>query len=117
VELNPEPATVKGCSAAGRARNEEHDGHCHGPVVQLGVHAALSRRRSRVQIPSGPLPSSDPLQAARTRLPGRVAQLVERAPEKREVTGSTPVPTTGICLDQGVRCLDCGTRPEMTTLS
>src|SRR5665213_1886512 len=26
-----------------------------GPVVQLGVHAALSRRRSRVQIPSGPL--------------------------------------------------------------
>jgi hypothetical protein len=29
------------------------------------------------------------------RLPGRVAQLVERAPEKREVTGSTPVPTTG----------------------
>ncbi len=27
-------------------------------------------------------------------VPGRVAQLVERAPEKREVTGSTPVPTT-----------------------
>jgi hypothetical protein len=27
-------------------------------------------------------------------LPGRVAQLVERAPEKREVTGSTPVPAT-----------------------
>jgi hypothetical protein len=25
---------------------------------------------------------------------GRVAQLVERAPEKREVTGSMPVPTT-----------------------
>src|ERR1700733_9648974 len=25
---------------------------------------------------------------------GRIAQLVERAPEKREVTGSTPVPTT-----------------------
>ena len=25
---------------------------------------------------------------------GRVAQLAERAPEKREVTGSTPVPTT-----------------------
>ena len=31
-------------------------------------------------------------------LPGRVAQLVERAPEKREVTGSTPVPTT--CMAQ-----------------
>ena len=31
----------------------------------------------------------------RPRLCGRVAQLVERAPEKREVTGSTPVPTTG----------------------
>ena len=27
---------------------------------------------------------------------GRVAQLAERAPEKREVTGSTPVPTTTI---------------------
>jgi hypothetical protein len=37
----------------------------HGPVVQLGVHAALSRRRSRVQIPSGPLPNSDPLTGGR----------------------------------------------------
>jgi hypothetical protein len=35
------------------------------------------------------------LRAVGARLPGRVAQLVERAPEKREVTGSTPVPTTG----------------------
>src|SRR5205823_13715595 len=26
-----------------------------GPVLQFGVHAALSRRRPRVQIPSGPL--------------------------------------------------------------
>ena len=26
----------------------------HGPVVQPGVHAGLSSRRSRVQIPSGP---------------------------------------------------------------
>ncbi len=26
-----------------------------GPVVQPGVHAGLSSRRSRVQIPSGPL--------------------------------------------------------------
>gem|GEM_PF-4345662 len=33
-----------------------------GPVVQSGVHAALSRRRSRVQIPSGPL--------GETRIPG-----------------------------------------------
>src|SRR5580692_5329533 len=37
-------------------------------------------------------------------VPGRVAQLVERAPEKREVTGSTPVPTTGNFLIRG--CLD-----------
>ena len=29
----------------------------HGPVVQPGVHAALSRRRSRVQISSGPPPT------------------------------------------------------------
>jgi hypothetical protein len=38
------------------------------------------------------------LRAVGVRLPGRVAQLVERAPEKREVTGSTPVPTTGEVL-------------------
>ena len=38
------------------------------------------------------------LRAVGARLPGRVAQLVERAPEKREVTGSTPVPTTGKVL-------------------
>ena len=37
-----------------------------GPVVQLGVHAGLSSRRSRVQIPSGPL------QAAR--FAGRLAR-------------------------------------------
>ena len=30
--------------------------------------------------------------------PGRVAQLVERAPEKREVRGSIPRPTTGDVL-------------------
>ena len=64
-----------------------------GPVVQFGVHAGLSSRRSRVQIPSGPLWSND-----HRRRPGntwgRVAQLAERPPEKRKVTGSTPVPTT-----------------------
>jgi hypothetical protein len=64
--------------------------------VQLGVHAALSRRRSRVQIPSGPPPRSGPPSGGGAWVPGRVAQLVERAPEKREVTGSTPVPTTGL---------------------
>ena len=58
-----------------------------GPVVQFGVHAALSRRRSRVQIPSGPPGSSGSR-------PGRVAQSAEHAPEKRGVTGSTPVPAT-----------------------
>ena len=44
-----------------------------GPVEQLGVLATLSRWRSRVQIPSGPLRS------ARTYVgggPGQVAQLV-----------------------------------------
>ena len=41
------------------------------------------------------------LRAGGARLPGRVAQLVERAPEKREVTGSTPVPTTGKSLFRG----------------
>ena len=56
-------------------------------MVQLGVHAALSRRRSRVQIPSGP---PNTLTGVRC----RVAQLVEHTPEKRGVTGSTPVSTT-----------------------
>ena len=87
-----------------------------GPVVQPGVHAGLSSRRSRVQIPSGPLlcrgwcssagpgccgsPSGTTVSLAAiwsrpgNRASGRVAQLVERAPEKREVTGSMPVPTT-----------------------
>ena len=59
-----------------------------GPVVQLGVHVGLSSRRSRVQIPSGPQTDIS--------VGGRVAQLVERAPEKREVTGSTPVSTTNM---------------------
>ena len=58
--------------------------------MQFGVHAGLSSRRSRVQIPSGPRRGSHPAH-------GRVAQLVERAPEKREVTGSMPVPTTHLC--------------------
>ena len=65
------------------------EGNHHGPVVQSGVHAGLSSRRSRVQIPSGP---QGPSTGGRDF--GRVAQLAERAPEKREVTGSTPVPTT-----------------------
>src|SRR5688572_16981082 len=58
-----------------------------GPVVQFGVHAALSRRRSRVQISSGP-------REPHTGSPGRVAQLAEHAPEKRGVAGSTPAPAT-----------------------
>ena len=64
--------------------------------MQFGVHAALSRRRPRVQIPSGPLGiGSCPLP------PGRVAQLAERAPEKREVAGSTPAPATLSALAPG----------------
>ena len=86
---------MKGCSAGGRWPVRSTAERRHGPVVQLGVHAALSRRRSRVQIPSGPPPRSSLPGAGRTWLPGRVAQLVERAPEKREVRGSMPRPTTG----------------------
>ena len=41
----------------------------HGPVEQLGVLATLSRWRSRVQIPSGPLSRGAPR-------PGQVAQSV-----------------------------------------
>ena len=88
---------MKGCSKGRwRHRSGEHHGDfaVYGPVVQLGVHAALSRRRSRVQIPSGPPPGPIGQEDDCAWSPGRVAQLVERAPEKREVTGSTPVPTT-----------------------
>jgi hypothetical protein len=63
-------------------------GNFQGPVVQFGVHAGLSSRRSRVQIPSGPQPLTSGIHN------GRVAQSVERAPEKREVAGSMPAPTT-----------------------
>ena len=76
-----------------------------GPVVQFGVHAGLSSRRPRVQIPSGP-PSSPsgrrPPSPSGAAGHGRVAQLAERPPEKRKVTGSTPVPTT---TDDQAKCL------------
>ncbi len=61
-------------------------------MVQLGVHAGLSSRRPRVQIPSGP-----PVVFHS----GRVAQLVEHTPEKRGVTGSKPVPTTQPLASEG----------------
>jgi hypothetical protein len=69
----------------------------YGPVVQLGVHAGLSSRRSRVQIPSGPqcgCPTREggPL----TSNSGQIAQSVERTPEKREVVGSIPTLTTSV---------------------
>ncbi len=94
--------------------------------MQPGVHAGLSSRRSRVQIPSGPLsfesrvvwsgcrsPSvcgaTVPLAAIWSgpgnRASGRVAQLVERAPEKREVTGSMPVPTTNEFLVRALQLI------------
>ena len=57
------------------------------PPCQGGGRGFKSRQVRR-QVQAGS-------KAGRTWLPGRVAQLVERAPEKREVTGSTPVPTTG----------------------
>ena len=69
---------------------------------EAGVHAGLSSRRSRVRVPSGPPSMADrhclvdqPEQSGG--LHGRVAQLAEHTPEKRGVTGSTPVSTT-ICV-------------------
>src|SRR6266540_6798753 len=64
------------------------------PWSSLDVLAALSRRRSRVQIPSGPQSRT----GGRSRPPvprGQVAQSVERAAENRKVGGSIPsLPTT-----------------------
>ena len=64
--------------------------HPPGGVVKLGVHAGLSSRRSRVQIPS--LPQIAVLWDRY--LVGQVAQLAERRSEKPEVGGSTPPLTT-----------------------
>jgi hypothetical protein len=56
------------------------------PPCQGGGRGFKSRQ-VRSQRPTAPA-------GGRTWLPGRVAQLVERAPEKREVRGSMPRPTT-----------------------
>ena len=56
--------------------------------MKSGVHAGLSSRRSRVQIPSSPpkVPRWHLFGAAH----GQVAQSVERCSEKAEVDGSMP---------------------------
>ena len=68
---------------------------------EVGVHAGLSSRRSRVRVPSGPLGAAEGrprcvcgVISVPAHVAGRVAQLAERPPEKRKVTGSTPVSTT-----------------------
>ena len=106
---------MKGCSAAGLIRTEERvittDLWCSSectPPCQGGGRGFKSRQVRRRALTR--------LRAAGARLPGRVAQLVERAPEKREVTGSTPVPTTGKRPDQGIRHLERGVRAEATAL-
>ena len=82
-----------------RHRSGEHQGKIgiHGPVVQFGVHAGLSSRRPRVQIPSGPPTKREAYSRVSHKTlarNGRVAQSVERPPEKRKVPGSIPGPTT-----------------------
>jgi hypothetical protein len=78
----------------------------HWSRGEVGVHAGLSSRRSRVRVPSGPLKSKDLNRSsarsqtsnlrvgARSFSYGPVAQSAEHTPEKRGVTGSTPVWTT-----------------------
>ena len=72
------------CQAGGRGFKSRQD-RCFrsGPRVTPAV-ADLAN-----QIPSAPFAP-----AIQEPEHGRVAQLAERAPEKREVTGSMPVPTT-----------------------
>ena len=70
-------------------------GQSPGQGVARTCGAARSARRPVKPEVAG----SNPVRSAgrlliRSVEPGRIAQLVERAPEKREVTGSTPVPTT-----------------------
>ena len=50
-------STIAGREITGSPRPLGWSSRSHGPVVQPGVHAALSRRRSRVQISSGPPPT------------------------------------------------------------
>ncbi len=69
-----------------------------GGVVKSGVHAGLSSRRSRVQIPS--LPPAQRLESCSIAISGKirgfgqVAQLVEHRSEKPGVGGSSPPLTT-----------------------
>ena len=58
--------------------------------MKPGVHAGLSSRRSRVQIPSSPPLPDHKIGEVR----GQIAQSVERRSEKAEVDGSTPSLTT-----------------------
>ena len=72
-------------------------GGTHGGVVKSGVHAGLSSRRSRVQIPSlPPYPerSGHPVRAPWLQRTGQVAQMVEHRSEKPGVGGSIPPLTT-----------------------
>ena len=118
VGPNPGPATVKGCSTGGHPRPGSttaiaaKDLWCSSectPPCQGGGRGFKSRQVRR-QVPARP-------RAVGTWLPGRVAQLVERAPEKREVTGSTPVPTTGSAVTRACVTQTVGVRPETTALS
>ncbi len=98
-----------------------------GPVVKSGVHAGLSSRRSRVQVPSGPLQGRREAALCAERVPvlgarhGRVAQLAEHTPEKRGVRGSTPRSTTEkapgrsqIC--QGLRRVSDGRLADLSVI-
>jgi hypothetical protein len=108
---------VKGCSAAGafagpRSATDLWCSQECTPPCQGGGRGFKSRQVRR-RVPAR-------LLAEGTRLPGRVAQLVERAPEKREVTGSTPVPTTGTpCCGSASTLVMVGRRghPERWSLS
>ena len=57
------------------------------PGGSVGWSAALSRRRSRVRVPSGSFLRND----FRFGISGILAQLGEHLPYKQRVTGSSPV--------------------------
>ena len=82
----------------GRWKHRTGGHHGMSPFRTCGA-ARSARRPVKAEVAgSNPVRSAtrfDWFIPSRTWVPGRVAQLVERAPEKREVTGSMPVPTTG----------------------
>ena len=103
-ETRPPSATVKGCSKGRCPSNRRAIRHM--PSRTCGAVRSARRPVKAEVAGSNPVRSAARFESQpddRIWPPGRVAQLVERAPEKREVRGSIPRPTTGKDPEQGIQ--------------